>query len=152
MQRDLLGVHLSMSTEPPVRITRVVLKNYKSIVACDVELRPLTILVGPNGSGKSNFLDALRFVSDSLTSGLDQAISSRGGIDSILSRVRLRDYLTIEIHWRLSPSASGCFGFDLGPLQDEGVAVYREWLRVDGDEGSPGGMRYTVRAKDAIDE
>src|SRR5437667_6475053 len=97
MQRDPLGVHLSMATEPASRITRVILKNYKSIVACDVELRPLTILVGPNGSGKSNFLDALRFVSEALTNGLDQAVSSRGGIDSILSRARLRSYLTIEI-------------------------------------------------------
>ena len=39
-------------------ITRVLLKNYKSIAACDVRLRPLVFLVGPNGSGKSNFLDA----------------------------------------------------------------------------------------------
>ena len=38
-------------------ITRVALKNYKSIAACDVELRPLMFLVGPNGAGKSNFLD-----------------------------------------------------------------------------------------------
>ena len=40
-------------------ITRVILKNYKSIAACDVQLQPLTFLVGRNGAGKSNFLDAL---------------------------------------------------------------------------------------------
>jgi predicted ATPase len=43
-------------------ISRLRLKNYKSIAQCDVRLGPLTILVGPNGSGKSNFLDALEFL------------------------------------------------------------------------------------------
>ncbi len=35
-------------------ITRVRLRNYKSIAACDVQLEPLTLLVGPNGAGKSD--------------------------------------------------------------------------------------------------
>ncbi len=47
-------------------LRRVVLRNYKSIRECDVALGPLMLLVGPNGSGKSNFLDALRFVAESL--------------------------------------------------------------------------------------
>ncbi|HYO70073.1 MAG TPA: AAA family ATPase, partial [Archangium sp.] len=41
-------------------LTRVQLRHYRSIEACDVRLGPLTFLVGPNGSGKSNFLDALK--------------------------------------------------------------------------------------------
>ena len=61
-------------------ITRVSLRNYKSIAACDVQLQPLTFLVGRNGAGKSNFLDALRFVADALNSSLDHAIRARGGI------------------------------------------------------------------------
>ncbi len=67
-------------------ITRVVLKNYKSIAKCDVRLRPLMFLVGPNGSGKSNFLDALRFVSDALNTSLDHALHDRGGIQEVRRR------------------------------------------------------------------
>ena len=52
---------------------RVVLRNYKSIAACDVSLAQLSFLVGPNGSGKSNFLDALRFVADALRFSIDHA-------------------------------------------------------------------------------
>jgi predicted ATPase len=63
-------------TGPPF-ITRVRIQGYKSIKACDVELGELSILVGPNGSGKSNFLDALRFVSDALSSTLECAIVRR---------------------------------------------------------------------------
>ena len=40
----------------------------------------LTILVGANGAGKSNFLDALAFVSDSLTDSVELAFRSRGGL------------------------------------------------------------------------
>ncbi len=67
-------------------VQRVVLRNYKSIAACDLQLGALTFLVGPNGSGKSNFLDALRLVADGLVSPLDHAIRERGGIDDVRRR------------------------------------------------------------------
>ena len=62
-------------------LTRVVLRNYKSIAACDVAPAQLSFLVGPNGSGKSNFLDALRFIADSLRFSIDHALRDRGGIN-----------------------------------------------------------------------
>jgi predicted ATPase len=64
-------------------ISRVRLKNYKSIAFCDVRLDPLTILVGPNGSGKSNFLDSLAFPTQALNESLVEAIDERGGLDKI---------------------------------------------------------------------
>ncbi len=64
-------------------LRRVVLRNYKSIAACDVSPAQLTFLVGPNGSGKSNFLDALSFVADSLQHSLDHALRTRGGITEV---------------------------------------------------------------------
>ena len=67
-------------------LSRVVLRNYKSIAACDVALGPLTFLVGANGSGKSNFLDALHLVRDALTGSLDNAISERGGLNEVRRR------------------------------------------------------------------
>lgn len=67
-------------------IRRVVLRNYKSIKECDVSLGPLTFLVGPNGSGKSNFLEALRFLSDSLQTNIRHAIQERGELRDIFWR------------------------------------------------------------------
>lgn len=67
-------------------VTRVVLRNYKSIAACDVSPAGLTFLVGPNGSGKSNFLDALRFVAESLRFSLEHAVRDRGGINEVRRR------------------------------------------------------------------
>lgn len=98
-------------------IRRVRLKNYRSVGACDVTLGPLNFLVGPNGSGKSNFLDALRFVADSLNLSLDHAIRDRGGAQEVRRRsgghpnnfaIRL-DFATSEFvgHHTFEVTASG---------------------------------------------
>ena len=61
------GDNVRAMTATPPFLTRVRIKGYKSITACDIKLGSLAFLVGPNGSGKSNFIDALRFVADALT-------------------------------------------------------------------------------------
>ena len=67
-------------------LTRVTIRNYKSIAACKVDLSQLMFLVGPNGSGKSNFLDAIRFVADALRTSLDHALRDRGTIKEVRRR------------------------------------------------------------------
>ncbi len=66
-----------------VLVSRIHLRNYKSIASCDVRLGDLCVLVGVNGSGKSNFVDAFGFISDALNSTLDIAIRNRGGISAV---------------------------------------------------------------------
>ena len=66
------------------RINRVTIRNYRSLKDVTVELDDLTVLVGANASGKSNFLDALKFVRDALTTNLSNAVKIRGGIQKIL--------------------------------------------------------------------
>ncbi|MFC0544258.1 AAA family ATPase [Kutzneria chonburiensis] len=116
---------------PRFDITRVRLRNYKSIESCDVELGPLTLLVGPNGSGKSNFLDALQFVADALTTNLENAFRERGGFGSV-SRFGDREF-EIEITVG-SGDASWDYGLGLSPLRDGGYRVASEtWHFPDGE-------------------
>ncbi len=108
-------------------LTRVVLRNYKSIGHCDVNLGPLMYLVGTNGSGKSNFLDALHFVRDALASSLDNAINERGG----LSEVRRRSsghptHFGIRVEFRLRSGQSGYYAFNIGSLPARGYEVQSE--------------------------
>lgn len=68
-------------TRSPTRIVRLRASNYRSLGDdLEVTFGDLTALVGPNGSGKSNVLDVLRFLRESLTLGLEPAISKRLGI------------------------------------------------------------------------
>ena len=108
-------------------ITRVALRNYKSIAACDVQLRPLIFLVGPNGAGKSNFLDSLGFVADALNSSLDHAIRNRGGIDDIYWRSGGRPKsFSIRLDFTLSEDYTGHYAFRIGALQRGGYEVQTE--------------------------
>lgn len=65
-------------------ITRVQVKNYRSLRDVDVTLGPLNVFVGKNGAGKSAFLDVLAFVRDALTLGVGQALSNHGSFERIL--------------------------------------------------------------------
>jgi predicted ATPase len=120
----------------PVFLNRVVIENYKSIASCDVTLGPVTYLVGPNGAGKSNFLDAIRFVSDALNFGVDNALRSRGGGDSICHAAsRKEGWFRIVLHFALPESGQqGVYSLRIGipPKQQEPRrwAVLREIYRL----------------------
>ena len=122
-------------------ITRVFLKNYKSIAACDVQLGPLTFLVGRNGSGKSNFLDALRFVADALNSSLDHAIRDRGGINDVRRRSRGHpNHFSIGFAFTLPNSGTGHYTFRIGSrprggyeVQNETCLFQNQYFKVDKD-------------------
>ena len=108
-------------------ITRVVLKNYKSIAACDVRLQPLAFLVGRNGAGKSNFLDALRFVADALDSSLEHAIRDRGGINDVRRRSRGHpNHFSIRLEFSLPNGSTGHYAFRIGTRSPGGYEVQTE--------------------------
>jgi predicted ATPase len=139
------------SPEHPVPfISRVRLKNYKSIASCDVRLGSLTILVGPNGSGKSNFLDALAFLAQALNESLVEAIEERGGLDKILCRVPVPAHsfsIAIEAAfpwWPSTPQFTASYEFEIGLADRDrhGPEVIREECVIRGE-----GRRWHFRAR-----
>ena len=107
-------------------LTRVALRNYKSIAACDVSPAKLCFLVGPNGSGKSNFLDALCFVRDSLRHSIDHALRDRGGINDVRRRSGGHPtHFGIRVEVNLDESY-GHYAFTVGAKRPGGYEVQRE--------------------------
>jgi len=99
---------------PPL-ITRVGIRNYKSIASCSVPLGPIQFLVGPNGAGKSNFLNALAFVSDALNGSVEQALRERGGIDKVRRRSHGHPtHFTIKLDLQLESGLRGAYLFEIG--------------------------------------
>ncbi len=118
-------------------ISRVVLRNYKSIRDCDVPLGPITFLVGPNGAGKSNFVEALRFLSFGLDTSLGRALDDRSGFRSILHRGAARGSgISIEVFFRLGDGETGNYLVEIGALQDGPVTVTREECAIQSARGS----------------
>ena len=117
-------------------MTRIVLRNYKSIAACDVSPAQLCFLVGPNGSGKSNFLDAIRFVADALRFSLDHALRDRGGIGEVRRRSGGHPtHFGIRVTFELA-ELRGHYAFTVGARPRGGFEIQREECCVaprDGD-------------------
>src|ERR1700679_2010683 len=89
-------------------ISRVVLRNYKSIRSCDVPLGPITFLVGPNGAGKSNFVEALRFLSYGVSVSLEAALDDRSGFRSLVYRsAEAATKVSIEVFFDLEDGRTG---------------------------------------------
>ena len=108
-------------------LTRVVLRNYRSIAACDLRLGPLSIFVGPNGSGKSNFLDALRFVSEALRYSLDHALRDRGGIHEVRRRSSGHPtHFAIRLEFRLPCGHTAYYAFRVGAQQHGAYRIQQE--------------------------
>lgn len=66
------------------QISRLVLKGYKSIAECDLELGRLNVLIGANGAGKSNFIGFFRLINRMLDGQLQNAVGNAGGPDALL--------------------------------------------------------------------
>ena len=117
----------------PIFLTRVVLRNYKSIGTCDVRLAALTYLVGRNGSGKSNFLDALHLVRDALTGSLDNALNERGGLPEVRRRSGGHpNHFGIRLEFRLRNGQLGHYAFNVGALSGRDYEVQAEECSVGG--------------------
>lgn len=114
-------------------ITRVILRNYKSIGSCSVDLSPLTYLVGPNGAGKSNFMDALHFVRDALANSLDSALNERGGINEVRRRSGGHPtHFALRIDFVLPGGDDGYYAFGIGALKNGGYEVQKEKCVIKG--------------------
>lgn len=111
-------------------IRRVVLRNYKSIEACDVRLGSLTFLVGQNGAGKSNFLDALRLIRDALNAPLDHALRERGGLGDVRRRSTGHPRnLGIRIEFELPSGQIGFYSFEVASRKAGAFQIRREACR-----------------------
>lgn len=117
-------------------LSRIALRNYRSIAVCDVSPGPLTFLIGPNGAGKSNFLDALRFVADSLRLTMEHAIRARGGINQIRRRSNGHPAsFAIRLEFDLD-DRRGHLAVEIAARGDGGYRIRREECSVEESGGA----------------
>ncbi|MEX1113372.1 MAG: AAA family ATPase [Patescibacteria group bacterium] len=61
------------------------IKNYKRLANCQLELRPLAVMIGANGTGKTSFLEAIELLRGAAKGELNARIVATGGLDSLLT-------------------------------------------------------------------
>ena len=76
---------------------RIQALNYRCLRYVDVELGRFHVLVGPNASGKSTLFDAVAFLGDLVSDGLEAAAENRTSNFQDLVWGRPRDGLGFEL-------------------------------------------------------
>ena len=58
-------------------LTRLQVKNFRSLADITIDIRPINVLFGPNGSGKSTLLEAILLVEDCVSRDVEEAARDR---------------------------------------------------------------------------
>lgn len=136
---------LNANSRPFIR--RVTIRNYKSIAACKLDLRSLVFIVGPNGAGKSNFLDSLRFCSDSLRFSLDHALRDRGTIKEVRRRSGGHpNHFALRFDFELPNGSVGHYSFSVAAKSGGAYEVKDEECRVVSHSLNPITHHYRINA------
>jgi len=115
----------------PKQLSRIVLRGFKSIRECDLELKELNVLIGPNGAGKSNFIGFFRLIQQMLAGKLQLYVSRQGGPDALLYFGRKKtEQLSAELYF-----GDNGYKFVLEPTQDNRMMFAEEnfWWNRWGD-------------------
>lgn len=113
------------------QLSRIVLKGFKSIKSCDLELSGLNVLIGPNGAGKSNFIGFFKLIQQMLEGNLQRHVSKQGGPDALLHFGRkATESIQAELYF-----GNNGYKFDLEPTTDNRMMFAKEnfWWNVKGD-------------------
>ena len=111
-------------------IRRLQVKNYRCLRYVDLRLDRFHLLVGPNGSGKSAVLDAIAFLGDLVSSGLDAAVERRTANFQDLVWRRPTEDLSFELAVECDVAGSD---FDsLREPRDDRVLRYEVAIREEG--------------------
>jgi len=81
-------------------LTKLEIKNYKSICNATIELSPFTLLIGANGTGKSNFISLIKELSEGANAKLLKHFSFEREVQS----VRIENSLGKEIKYPIRSS------------------------------------------------
>jgi len=65
-------------------LNKLTVKGFRSIEACELDLKRLNVVIGPNGAGKSNLIGVFRFLNSVLASQLQLYVGEHGGPDRLL--------------------------------------------------------------------
>ena len=135
----------------PPFLRRITIRNYKSIAFAQLELRSLMFLVGPNGAGKSNFLDALRFIADSLRTSIDHALRDRGTIKEVRRRSGGHpNHFALRVDFSLPDGSVGHYSFRVGAKPSGGFEVQQEECAVASGIAPECSHHYLVRAGQVV--
>ncbi|SES97314.1 AAA family ATPase [Thorsellia anophelis] len=119
-----------MKQNNSVMLNSILIKGYKSIVECHVELGSLNVLIGANGSGKTNFISFFKLIRTMIESNLQRFVTQKGGPDALLHFGRKN---TSSIYAKLSFNSTP-YEIELVPTDTNQLMIDREIVYIGSNE------------------
>ncbi|MBS3028976.1 MAG: AAA family ATPase [Dolichospermum sp. DET50] len=124
------------------QLSKIILKGFKSIADCDIQLSQLNILIGCNGAGKSNFISFFRMLQEILDRHFQVFVSRQGGPDTILHFGRkTTEQLEIELYF-----GNNRYHATVEPTQDNRLMFSQESFGWGGGEWEIGSGHFETQA------
>jgi len=110
-----------MNEQGQGQLNRIVIKGFKSIKECDLELNNINVLIGANGAGKSNFISAFEMFQKIRARELALYTGKKGGAGALLyNGKKVTDRIAMEF-----TVAKNIYGFELEATVNDGL-IFRE--------------------------
>lgn len=109
------------------KLSRIILKGYKSIQNCDLKFRNINVLIGSNGAGKSNFISLFTLLHEILAHNLQLAVQKNGVNSLFYNGRKFTDEIYFEAYFD-----NNSYGFSLVPTDDNRIVFKNEFFGFNG--------------------
>ena len=118
-----------MSGEKREQLSRIVIKGFKSIKECDLDLNSINILIGANGSGKSNFISVFEMLQRVLFRELALYTGRKGLANILYNGPKVTNSIMAEFHF-----GSTQYSFELEWTENNSFLFRKENFNINGNE------------------
>jgi predicted ATPase len=116
-----------MNEQKQKYLNKIVIKGFKSIKECEVDLKNINVLVGANGAGKSNFISAFEMLGRVLARELSFYVQRKGINPLLYNGKEETDSIFAEFDY-----GSLVYSFDLEWTEQDNLYFREEQVTVDG--------------------
>lgn len=105
------------------QLSKVVIKGYKSIKNCELNLNSINVLIGSNGVGKSNFISAFTLLQNVIRKNLQLAVGQSGVNALFHNGIKGTECINFEFFF-----GNNSYGFSLVPTDDNRIIFQKEYF------------------------
>jgi len=125
-------------------LSRIVIKGFKSIKECELNLNSINVLIGANGAGKSNFISAFEMLQKILSHELALYAGKKGIAPLLYNGKKVTDSIVMEFQ-----IGRNLYGFELEATESDRFIFREERFESAGSLWGDGG-HYESKLSDAI--
>ena len=105
-----------MSTEHLDQLKRIVIKGFKSINFCNLDLNNINVFIGSNGAGKSNLISTFTLLQNVLSEDLSFYVGEHGVNSLFYEGIKQTSSILMEFYFN-----KNSYSFELAPTQNNSI-------------------------------